>query len=209
MRTAEGRGGEGSAHCSTSSANEGSHSPSETSFCRATAAGKTSGRKTPSESRRLRGRIRRRAGGDRTLDGSSPESFKQSVAEVRTLTGDERAGFMADLTVLTHAEGTGRIEEPTLATLVALDGKVPAVVKQRAAALRHAQRREWLAETGGSNRRTRESSSANGIYEGIRGGSAQGMRIVCCLWAIQAHADKGRQQGHFTLRVVAVMAELG
>lgn len=84
--------------------------------------------------------------GNRTLDGSSQESFKQSVAEVsRTLPEEERSGFMDDLVALAQSEGTWRLEEPTLATLVALDGKTPEMVRDRAIALRQAQRRERLS----------------------------------------------------------------
>lgn len=81
------------------------------------------------------------------LDGSSPAAFTQSVPKVaRALPAAERQEFMANLTAVALANGSPGIEEPSLATLVALDGATPAAVKAMAQEARRAQERQWVEQ---------------------------------------------------------------
>lgn len=83
----------------------------------------------------------------RELDGSSPAAFTQSVPEVaRALPESERQGFMADLTTVTLTNGSPSIEEPSLATLVVLDGATPATVQVMAQEARRAQERQRVEQ---------------------------------------------------------------
>lgn len=79
----------------------------------------------------------------RELDGSSPAAFTQSVPEVaRALPEAERQGFISDLSTIALANGSVGIEEPSLATLVALDGATPVTVKAMALDVRRMQERQ-------------------------------------------------------------------
>lgn len=53
---------------------------------------------------------------------------------------------MANLTAVALANGSPGIEEPSLATLVALDGATPAAVKAMAQEARRAQERQWVEQ---------------------------------------------------------------
>lgn len=81
-------------------------------------------------------------GDPRSLDGSSPEAFSRSVPAVaRTLPEAERPDFISNLTLVAQANGSISLDQPAIATLVALDGASPERVQQLAAGVRQAQER--------------------------------------------------------------------
>lgn len=82
-------------------------------------------------------------GDQRTLDGSSPEAFARSVPVVaRTVPETERSEFTANLTTVAQANGSISLDEPSISTLVTLDGGTPERVRELAAQVRQAQERQ-------------------------------------------------------------------
>jgi hypothetical protein len=80
--------------------------------------------------------------GQRTLDGSNPDALAASITAVaRTLPEDARADFMKDLTTIAEEEGTFNLERPSIEALVALDGKTPEMLREKAHLIRVNQKK--------------------------------------------------------------------